>query len=53
MTIEEAFSIIDQACGSVQADRKTHILISQALDIIKKELDSKSNPEKIAIDKSS
>lgn len=43
MTPQEALSIIDQALGSVQADRGTHIAIQKAFETVKAMIEPVAN----------
>jgi hypothetical protein len=38
MDKQQAFDILVQATGTIQADRQTHITIQQALDVVKQAL---------------
>lgn len=45
MTITEAISIIDQACGEFRGTRKDHINLQEALNTVRKHVEPKEVPK--------
>ena len=38
MSVDTALQVVDQALASVQTTRQNHVLIAQAIDVIKKSM---------------
>ena len=47
MTIEQAIQILDQAASQAPMDRKSHVMVQEALTIIKRALEPKEKKEEV------